>query len=247
MASGAGNARLFGRVLSGIILLVAVAILLSLGTWQVQRLAFKQGLIATIAERRAAPPVPLGEIEALSAKGGDLEYRRVRVSGRFDHAHENYFLATEDGEPGFHIYTPLILEDGRALFVNRGFVPDTLRNPELRKSGQVEGVTTIDGFVRAKLTAKPGSMVPDNDPAKNLYFWKDLEAMASSAGLAKDRIVAFFVDAGPNADPNLLPKGGVTIFDLPDNHLQYAVTWYGLALALVVIAFLRVCQKRKHR
>lgn len=245
MAEKKAGAHPLGRVIGGLALLVGVAILVSLGTWQVQRLFFKQTLIATISERRAAAPLPLEKIEALKAAGIDVEYRRVSVRGRFDHSRERYFLATLDGQPGFHVYTPMMLEDGRALFVNRGFVPEALRDPVTRKVGQIEGKITIDGFVRQKLKAKPGSMVPDNDLAKNLYFWKDLDSMASSAGLARDRVVGFFVDAAPNRDPTLLPKGGVTIFDLPDNHLQYAITWYGLALALSVIAFLASRKNRR--
>ncbi len=114
---------------SVVLLIAAFAILLSLGTWQVERLNWKEALIATIAERRAAPPVPLAEIEAEQAAGQDIDYRTVTVTGTFDNARERHFLATWNGESGFYVFTPLTLADGRSLFVNRGFVPYDRKDP----------------------------------------------------------------------------------------------------------------------
>src|ERR1700760_955344 len=82
------------RIAKPIILLVALAILLSLGTWQVQRLHWKEGLLADIAERRVAPPVPLSTIEAMAASGGDIEYRNVTATGRYLNNKERHFFAT---------------------------------------------------------------------------------------------------------------------------------------------------------
>ncbi|WP_377292811.1 SURF1 family protein [Rhizobium sp. SG2393] len=224
------------------LLLAAFAILLSLGTWQVERLHWKEALIATIAERRAAPPVPLAEIEAAQSRGEDIDYRTVTVDGTFDHARERHFLATYDGESGFYVFTPLMLPDGRSLFVNRGFVPYDRKDAAKRPEGQIAGQVTITGLARPPLAAKPSMLVPDNDTAKNVFYWKDLAAMTTSAGLDPARVLPLFVDADATANPGGLPIGGVTQVDLPNNHLQYAVTWYGLALALagvVLAAWLR--------
>jgi surfeit locus 1 family protein len=136
-----------------------------------------------------------------------------------------------------------MLADGKIIFVNRGFVPDQLRDPTKRPQGQIEGEITITGLARAKLMEKPSSMVPDNDPAKNMFFWKDMDVMARSAGLDATKVLPFFVDAGPAPNPGGYPAGGVTQIDLPNNHLSYAVTWYGLAAALVVIAALAMRRK----
>lgn len=226
--SGKGRA-----ILTGIAFLAALAILLSLGTWQVERLQWKEKLLADIAERRVAPPVTLGEIEAMAARGEDIEYRPVTVTGVFANNRERHFFATWRGQTGYYVYTPLQLADGRFLFVNRGFVPYEAKEPEMRKQGQLTGEQTVTGLARARLAEKPSAIVPENDLAKNIFYWKDLDAMAASTGIAADRLVPFFIDAGDAPNPKGLPIGAVTQFDLPNNHLQYALTWYGLAAALV--------------
>lgn len=228
-----------------VVLAIAFAILVSLGTWQVERLHWKEGLIAEIEARRTAAPINAEQADADVAKGVDVDYRAIAVSGRFDHAKERYFLATSDGAPGFYVYTPLTLADGRIVFVNRGFVPDELRDPARRKPGEVEGEVSLSGLARAKLAAKPSFMVPENEPAKNLFFWKDLDAMAASTGFDKAKVLPFFIDAGPAANPGGYPQGGVTQIDLPNNHLSYAVTWYGLAAAMVVIAAMAMRRKAR--
>lgn len=237
-----GGAR---AVLAGAGFLLVLAILLSLGTWQVQRLHWKQTLLADMAERRVAPPAALSEIEAMAARGEDIEYRPVTVSGTFANNRERHFFATWHGRTGYHVYTPLELADGRFVFVNRGFVPFEAKEPEMRKQGQLTGERTMIGLARARLAEKPSFVVPDNDLAKNVFYWKDLDAMAGSVGIPPERLVPFFVDAGDAPNPKGLPIGGVTQFDLPNNHLQYALTWYGLAFALVLVGGFYVLRHRR--
>jgi surfeit locus 1 family protein len=223
-------------ILTAILVIASLAILLALGTWQVERLYWKEGLLADIAERRAAEPVQLAEVEQALASGEDIEYRRVSLSGTFDHTKERHFFATFEGRTGFYIYTPTTLVDGRTIFVNRGFVPYEMKEPATRAAGEVTGAQVITGYARSKLAEKPSMIVPDNDLAKNIFYWKDLDAMAASAGLSE--VIPMFVDADTAVtNPGGWPKGGVTQFDLPNNHLQYAVTWYGLAAALVAVVF----------
>ncbi|WET74524.1 SURF1 family protein [Rhizobium croatiense] len=221
-------------VITGMLVLIALAILISLGTWQVERLHWKEGLLADIATRQAAAPVPLADIEAMAASG-DIEYRKVTATGRYINNKERHFFATWRGQTGFYVYTPLELADGRILFVNRGFVPYENKEPEMRTQGQLTDQQTVTGLARAKLPGKPSSLVPDNDVAKNIFFWKDLDVMAESVGLDKARVLPFFVDADSTPNPAGLPIGGVTQVDLPNDHLQYALTWYGLAAVLVVV------------
>ncbi|MGR9371286.1 SURF1 family protein [Rhizobium leguminosarum] len=222
-------------VLTGILVLIALAILISLGTWQVERLHWKEGLIADIAARQAASPVPLADIEAMAASGGDIEYRKVTATGRYINNKERHFFATWRGQTGYYIYTPLELADGRILFVNRGFVPFDNKEPEMRMQGQLTDQQTVTGLAREKLPGKPSWVVPDNDVAKNIFYWKDLDVMASSVGLEKADVIPFFVDADSTPNPAGLPIGGVTQVDLPNDHLQYAFTWYGLAAVLIVV------------
>ena len=231
-------------VLTGIALLVALAILLSLGTWQVERLQWKEKLLADITERREAPPASLADIEGIAAKGEDIDYRHMTASGEYVNSKERHFFATWHGQTGFYVYTPLQLADGRYLFVNRGFVPYDNKEPEMRMQGQLTDQQTVTGLARAKLPGKPSWVVPDNDVAKNIFYWKDLDVMASSVGLDKAAVVPFFVDADDTPNPKGLPIGGVTDVDLPNNHLQYAFTWYGLAATLVIIAVIARFRKR---
>lgn len=221
------------RWLAVILGLVAFAVLIALGTWQVQRLQWKEALLATITERSHSAPLPLSEIEAKFAATGDVDYWPVTVTGEFLHEGERHFFATHQGDAGYFVYTPMRLPDGRFVLVNRGFVPYDLKDPHKREKGEVEGQVTVVGLARNPLSEKPSSLVPDNDLAKNIFFWKDRDAMAATAGLPADaKLVPFFIDADKTPNPGGLPIGGVTIIDLPNDHLQYAVTWYGLAAAL---------------
>ena len=235
-----------GRVVFGAALfLLLLTALLALGTWQVQRLAWKEQLLSDIAERRGAAPVSIDAIEATLAQGGDVEYRPVTVTGTFANNRERHFFATWHGRTGYYVYTPLALADGRFVFVNRGFVPFENKEPEMRKQGQLTGQQTVTGLARMQLDGKPSSIVPDNDVAKNIFYWKDLGTMASTVGIPAERLVPFFIDADDTPNPKGMPIGGVTQFDLPNNHLQYAVTWYGLALALLAVGFAYVRRWRK--
>jgi surfeit locus 1 family protein len=233
------------RIATGAIVALALALLLSLGTWQVQRLHWKEGLLVQISERRQSEPVPLGGIAEKERTGEDEEYARVVIEGVFDHSRERHFFATHQGRSGFYIYTPMTLSGGKILFVNRGFVPYEMKSVVTRMAGQVEGPVSLTGYFRNRLSAKPSWLVPDNDPAKNIFYWKDLDAMAATAGLDPQKVLPFFVDVDDAVkNPGGFPQGGVTQFELSNNHLQYAVTWYGLALALALVAGVMVFKRK---
>ncbi|MEW9806933.1 SURF1 family protein [Mesorhizobium sp. ZMM04-5] len=230
-----------------IILLAAAAfiVLIGLGTWQVQRLHWKEDLLATIEARVSGMPRPLDAIEADYAAQGSVDYMPVMATGTFRHDGERHFLATWKGRSGFFVYTPLELADGRFVIVNRGFVPYELKDASERAEGQVAGAVAIAGLARDPLSEKPSSLVPDNDLAKNVFYWKDRDAMAASAGLGdKAVVVPFFIDADAAPNPGGWPVGGVTLIDLPNNHLQYAVTWYGLAAALAAVMGVAMWRRR---
>lgn len=232
-----GKARRTGKFWLGLVLLpIALAVLVSLGTWQVKRLHWKEDLLAAIEQRSQADPVDVSAIKAALGAGEPIDYRAARASGRFLNDRERHFFATFEGQSGFYVYTPLELDDGRLLFVNRGFVPYDRKEPSTRPQSLVEGVQTITGLARARLEEKPSFMVPENDEAANIFYWKDLDRMAASTGLAADKVLPFFLDADSTPVPGGLPRGGVTVIDLPNSHLQYAITWYGLALALLGVA-----------
>jgi surfeit locus 1 family protein len=210
--------------------LVGLAILIALGTWQVKRLAWKEGLIASIETRMAGASEPLSAVEEKFKRLGDVDYLPVTLAGTVLNEREQYFLSTHDGQSGWNIYTPLQLADGRALMLNRGFVPYDLRDPAKRPGSQPEGAQSITGLARNPLAAKPSSITPDNDAKSNTWYWKDLNGMAANAGIAADRLLPFIVDDW--SERSSLPVTRTTIVSLPNNHLQYAFTWYGLAAAL---------------
>jgi len=247
-AGPSGAAPASGRFpwLIAILGLAAFAILVALGTWQVQRLHWKEALIATIEARRTAAPLPLAEIEAHYRSTGDVDYTPVTVTGTFRHGGERHFLSTWKGKSGFFVYTPLELADGRFVFVNRGFVPYDLKDASKRPQGQVEGEVTVTGLARNPLPQKPSWLLPDNDPGKNVFYWKDRDAMARTADLpAAAEIVPVFIDADAAANPGGYPIGGVTLINLPNSHLAYAATWYGLAATLLAIMGVAWWRRRK--
>jgi surfeit locus 1 family protein len=252
------HARLIWPTLAA---LAGLAVLIGLGTWQMERKAWKEDLLAKIAARVHADPIALTSRvpeagAALLLKGaddadpglpgqsfiveseeeGDWEYIHVAISGRFLHDRERYLYAPAPNQPGWHVYTPLLESGGRNIvWINRGFVPDTQKAPQTRAEGQVAGEVRVVGLVR--LQPHKGLFTPANDPAHNLWYWPDLPAMTASAfpgGPQAAEIESFFIDKDAQPEPpGGLPRGGVTRLQLPNRHLEYALTWYGLAATLV--------------
>jgi surfeit locus 1 family protein len=169
---------------------------------------------------------------------GALEFRPVRLDGRFRHDREMYLAArVRLGRAGLHVITPLVLDDGRAVLVDRGWVPPGRKAPETRPEGQLEGLVTVFGHVRLGGWAGAAFLRPDNQPEKNAWLWMDLPAMAAQAGVERT-LTELYAVAGPTANPGGVPIGTEVEVKLRNEHLQYAVTWYALALALAVIYLL---------
>jgi surfeit locus 1 family protein len=212
----------------------ALAVLIGLGVWQLQRLQWKEGLIAQIEARVKADPVSLKEAVARARAGEDVSYLRVRVEGKFDNTKERYLFAVSDGTPGWHVITPLETPDGEAVLVDRGFVPDALKDPAARRQGEISDAVTVTALARRPETQ--GLFVPNNEIEQNRWFWRDLKAMTTSMfGEGAKDVAPFFLEAEKSEIPGGWPRGGETRLDLPNNHLQYAITWFLLALCLVVI------------
>jgi surfeit locus 1 family protein len=216
------------------LMLAGLAVLIGLGLWQLKRLEWKQGLIAQIEARTKGPPITLEDAVALAGEGRDPSYYRVRVDGRFHHAKERYLYAVSEGRVGWHVITPLETEDGDMVLVDRGFVPDELKDPSARAPGQVENVVTVTGIARSPETQS--LFTPDNEPKVNRWFWRDLGGMARSMFPAGTIDVApFFLEADKSEVPGGWPEGGQTRLEIPNNHLQYAITWFLLAAVLLIV------------
>ena len=217
-----------------IVTLAALTLLIGLGVWQLQRLEWKRGLIEEIETRTKAPPISLAEALALTKDRGDPSYLHVRVAGRFENDKERHLYAIADGAPGWHLITPLATDDGATLLVDRGFVPDAMKEQATRPQSQIEGETSVTGLVR--VPESKGTFTPDTDPDRDCWYYRDLDGMAQSMfGDKPPNLAPFFLEAEESGPPGSWPRGGQTRLDLPNNHLQYALTWFLLALALLVI------------
>jgi surfeit locus 1 family protein len=245
-----GPARAAGwRVLlaPGIATLVALAILVTLGMWQLERKSWKEGLLAAIDARAFGPAVPApteGGWSAWSAAAD--EFRRVQVTGTFLHDREVQLhgLAEErrgQALQGFYVFTPLRQADGSLVMINRGIVPTALRDPATRAAAQVAGEVTVTGLLRNP--EERGLFVPANDAQRDEWFVRNLGSMA--AGRSLQRLAPFYVDADATPNPGSWPRGGQTRINLPNDHLKYALTWFGLALTLMGV-FAAFAWKRLH-
>jgi surfeit locus 1 family protein len=223
--------RLFFRPLPKLTIAasVALALLIGLGVWQIHRLHWKLALIAEVNANLAAPPLPLGKALAMGSKA---QYRRVALAGRFDNAHEAYVFTTgPDGDPVYHVVTPFLLKNGQALMVDRGYIPQSLRDPTTRAAGQLSGPQRIVGVWR--VPDAPGWFTPPPDRKTRVWYARDVTAMAKAAHVTLAAPVIVEANAAPN--PGGWPKGGQTIVHFRNAHLQYAITWFALAAGLVLV------------
>lgn len=216
---------------------------LALGVWQVHRLSWKEGLIAARAAAVAAPAV-LAPQSGAQARG--MEFHHVSDEGVLLNGKELFVAAiSEAGQAGFHVLTPLREVSGRIVFINRGFVPTALRDRAKRIEGEPTGVVRIRGLLRLPPGGPPNWFVPANRPDRNYWFWVDLPAMARAEKLRN--VAAFYIDADATPNPGGWPQGGVTRLALPNHHLQYAITWFSLAVAMIVIYVLSCRPHPEHR
>lgn len=225
----------------GVATLIGVAILVGLGSWQMSRLAWKETLVSRVSERMAADPAPVPpKADWPTLDLGAWSYRRVVLRGAFDHAAEArvYVNLSEHkgryGGPGYFVLAPLKLADGSGtVVVNRGFVPEGARNPGVRAAGQTAGEVEVVGVLREPETRN--AFTPADQPSERLFFARDPKAIADGLGLTD--AAPFTVDADATPNPGGLPQGGETRVTFPNRHLEYALTWYGLAGALIAVFF----------
>lgn len=211
--------------------LVVFSGFVALGTWQVERRAWKLDLIERVAQRIHAAPVDAPAQAAWPQVDASRdEYRRVRLTGTFLHDRETLVQASTAIGTGFWVLTPLRVADGSLVMVNRGFVPPEQRDPASRGGVPISTVT-VTGFLR--MSERDGFFPRRNDPAADRWFSRELPAIAAARGLGA--VAPYFVDAdaGP---PGAWPVGGLTVIAFPNSHFVYAVTWYGLALMVALAA-----------
>ncbi|XWN31732.1 MAG: SURF1 family protein [Devosia sp.] len=230
-----------GRALLAVLVVASLGILIALGTWQVQRLHWKEALIAAAAERPTAAAIDApGPSTWPDFHIEDWNYRKVRLTGRFGEGEAHTWIALSDpkgalGGPGYFVVAPFTTEDGWNVLINRGFVPDAQKDPGAREgSDPPQGRVTIEGLVRRDDI--PNIFTPDPDLETNIWFARHRQTMAPYLGLSLDETAPYSVDLIAKETPlGGLPQAGESRITFTNNHLSYALTWYGLAGCLVAV------------
>lgn len=239
------------RVALAVLVALALATLLALGTWQVQRLQWKEALIAAASERPAAPAVAApGPSAWPDFSLPDWNYARVRLTGEFGEGEAYAWTVLSDpsgraGGEGAFILAPFTTEDGWSVIVNRGFVPKTAREAGDDGWAAPEGRVSVEGLVRRD--DPPNWFTPPPEPSTGTVYTRDIKTLTAFFALDPARTAPYSVDlAASETPPNGLPQAGESRVTFTNNHLQYAITWYGLALALVGVVAASLL-RRRHR
>ena len=204
----------------------AFALLFSLGVWQVERLQWKNALVVQIEKAQSLPPLTM-----LPDDVAGLEYRHARLTGTFHYDKSLHTIGAApsigiDAGSGFHIVTPFTLKDGRTILVDRGWSP-------LNKETTPPGVQTITGIIRPP--HPKATFAPENRLDKNVWFYDDISAMSHFTGLKLTPLIVQLVGE-QKRDVYPIPSDGKLI--LRNDHLQYAITWFSIALiGLVMFGF----------
>lgn len=213
-----------------IITICAFIVLLILGSWQIQRLLWKNHLVAEINERINMPPL---EFPHIKIDIENLKYRRITITGYFLHDKEiHLFTGVKEmgGESGYNIFTPLESKDG-VILVDRGWVPAKQKERETRPQTLIKGNISITGMIHTG--EHQGTFTPKNNIEKNIWFWIDIPAIAGFTGKTIENM---YVRALVGEDKNnILPIAGKSTIEIRNDHLEYAIIWYSLAIILLVI------------
>jgi surfeit locus 1 family protein len=213
-----------------------IALLIGLGVWQLERKVWKENLIASITARTTQAPQalpPRAEWPKVSQQHD--EFRRVTFAAEFVKGQDALVysagsaLRPDVTGAGYWVFTPARLADGSLVVVDRGFVP--FDRKDAASGGLPQGPTSIVGVMR--WPEKPGLFTPVAEPQNDVWYARDLAAMAGAKQWGP--VAPFYIDQESPAPPGGWPKPGKVVVALPDNHLQYAITWFGLALGLAAV------------
>jgi surfeit locus 1 family protein len=204
------------RLIPTLLTAAIVAVALGLGVWQLERLEWKTALLARLDSQMSAPAVPLPE----TVDGKEWEYRRVTLAGQFLYDREFHLgPRVRDGKVGYEMVVPFRRASGGTVLVNRGWIA-----PDIKAVNRPEGIVQAEGFLRVPAKTM---FAPANDAAKNQWYWVDTKAMDASAP-------AYIVDAV--AEPaGVYPAGGALRVDIPNDHKNYAIFWFGMAGVMLLI------------
>lgn len=228
------------QLIPTIFTVLAVILLLTLGTWQLYRMQWKNNLIAAVDSKMS---LPVEELPAKIDNIDDIMYRRFTVSGHYLNDQEIHLFTgprAVRGTPGYDIITPLKRDDGSIVLVDRGWVPNDKKSSDTRPETLVTTGVTVEGMLHKGET--PGRFTPENDPEKNLWFWIDTKAISQKI---EQPVGDFYLRRIKKDDDADLPIGGDMAVSYRNDHLQYAITWYLLAFIAIVIYVLYHYRKEK--
>jgi len=219
--TGPSRPRLAAAVTAALVAVVVLG-LTGLGVWQMQRRAWKHDLIARVQARiHAAPQAAPAPAQWPSLSRAEDEYRVVRLTGRYA-GQDTLVQAVTVLGGGYWVLTPLQADGGWVVLVNRGFVPTDWRTALHGAIAPPPGRITVTGLLR--FSEPGGGFLRHNRPAEDRWYSRDVAVIAAARHL--NRVAPYFIDAQGEGE---WPQPGLTVLDFPDNHLVYAITWFGLA------------------
>lgn len=235
---------LAARAAAAVLMLALFAGFVALGSWQLVRRSWKLDLISRVDARvHAAPVPPPGPAAWPTISAAADGYRHVRVQGEFLNADAVRVRAVSALGAGYWVLVPLRTSQGFVVWINRGFAPSERTDSATLAALAVAGPTAVTGLLR--VTEPGGGFLQRNDPAADRWTSRDVAALSARHGLRD--AAPYFIDADDRPQPGGWPVGGLTVISFPNNHLVYAVTWFGLALLVLVGAGVALREGRRAR
>jgi len=217
--------------------IVVAGVCVRLGIWQLDRLDQRRALNATVERGLGSDPVPVEDLLAAAGPEGDLEelaYRRVSASGTFDAGHELLLFGRAlDGRPGHHVLTPLLLDDGRALVVDRGWVPYELDAPPVEPAAPPDGEVTVDGFLLPPVDDPDAAGERSPDGRLLTVTALDLDTISETIPAPVLPLAAQLQQVQPPSGrdlPRVVPPPELS----EGPHLSYAIQWFTFATIAIV-------------
>ena len=214
---------------------LSIILLISLGVWQLKRLKYKNHVLSTITSNARLEPIDYKLLENYNEQElANNLYRKIKCSGKFLHNKEIFVYAGgrySKYPEGYILFTPLMVAENKVIIINRGFIPINLKKQSLRLETLPGGIVNIEGYLMKG--EQKSWAIPNNDINKNIWFSVDLEQMQQYVGLETGQ---YFISRMYQNDE--YPIGEKLNINIRNNHLAYALTWFGLAISLIVIYYL---------
>jgi surfeit locus 1 family protein len=235
-----------------VFMLALTVIFVGLGKWQLNRLAEKEALLASVASRMHLAPVPLPPVkEWVGFDPETYDFRPVSVTGHFVHD-QAILVFTSLGDdakgkyngPGYWVMTPFAIDGGGSVFVNRGFVPEQFSAAFHDDKSGPQGELTVSGVARQSEAIN--SFTPAADSLKRIDWLRNTERLGTLVGPSLAPFPGIYIDL-PAGPAGALPQGGETTVDFPNNHFGYALTWFGFAIITPVMLLVWIIRQRRRK